>query len=281
MSEIAPAQKISVRDFIRQLGFTKGVENILAVCYYAEFIGDEKPHLGARDIAELLVAAKVPRPANLSRDLNSLIGTRRLNILNDVPAKIADYPNGYVRYSLTNQDADVIHNQMQKVGLVSTKPTERTELIKEIAESLHALIQKIPDQHEREYIEEAISCLSPVNNAPRAAVIMGWTGTVCNLRRKIDQQGTAGYIAVTGYLQAMNPKAKPVTNINDLEDIKDVHLLDFCEKMNILKGKSVKTQLVQWLDFRNGLGHPTQVKPGINKVKAFFEDIIQYVLAEP
>jgi len=86
---------------------------------------------------------------------------------------------------------------------------------------------------------------------------------------------------VTGYLQAMNPKAKPVTNINDLEDIKDVHLLDFCEKMNILKGKSVKTQLVQWLDFRNGLGHPTQVKPGINKVKAFFEDIIQYVLAEP
>jgi hypothetical protein len=170
---------------------------------------------------------------------------------------------------------------MQKVGLTLTKPTERTELIKEMTESLHAVIQTITDQHEREYIEEAISCLSPVNNAPRAAVIMGWTGTVCSLRRKINQQGTAGYTAATSHLQTMNPKAKSVNNINDLEDVKDIDLLNVCEKMNILKGKSVKTQLVQWLNFRNGLGHPTQVKPSINKVKAFFEDIIQYVLAEP
>jgi hypothetical protein len=56
---------------------------------------------------------------------------------------------------------------------------------------------------------------------------------------------------------------------------------DFCEKMDIIKGKSVKTQLGHCLDLRNGVGHPNNVKLGIHKVKAFFEDIIQYVLAVP
>jgi hypothetical protein len=279
-----------MRDFISQLGFTRDADNIQAVCYHSEFIGDGKPHLAEKDIEELLVAAKVPRPVELSEKVESLVIRRRLNLIVAAPprtetdnylARLGNSPNSYVRYALTNQGVDFINTRMQKMGLALTKPTERTELIKEITESLHALIQNIPDQHEREYIEEAISCLSPVNNAPRAAVIMGWTGTVCNLRRKIDQQGTVGYAAATGHLQAINPKAKPVTNVNDLEDIKDVHLLEVCEKMNILKGKSVKKQLVHCLDFRNGLGHPTQVKPSINKVKAFFDEIIQSVLAVP
>jgi hypothetical protein len=58
-------------------------------------------------------------------------------------------------------------------------------------------------------------------------------------------------------------------------------MLEVCDKMNVIAGKSVKKQLQPWLDFRNGVGHPTNVKPGIHKVKAFFEDIIQYVLAVP
>jgi hypothetical protein len=269
MSAASPAtEKISVQEFIRQLGFTKAQDNILAACYYAEFVL-EQSSFGIADIDGLLGNAKLPQVSNLPRDLKTLAGKKYLNPIR----------NARGRYTLTTLGADIINEQMQGVGLTISKPVERAELLKEIAEALHDMIQKIPNQAEREYIEEAVSCLSPVNNAPRAAVVMGWTGTVYNLRRKIDEQGAAGYATFTAHLQKINPK-KSATHFNDLEDVKDKDLLDICEKMNILKGKSVKDQLDQWLTFRNGVGHPTNVKPGIYKVKAFFEDIIQYVLAE-
>ena len=252
-----------------------GQENILAACYYAELV-EAQSDFGLAEIGALLDLAKVPRPSNLPRDLKALSDKRKryLNVVKGSSGSIT-------RYTLTNLGADVINDRMQQAGLVLTKPVERTELLKEVSESLHTMIQQIPNQHEREYIEEAISCLSPVNNASRAAIVMGWAGTVFNLRRKVDRQGVAGYSAFTTHLQNINLKAKPVADFNDLEDIKDIYLLDICEKMNIIKGKSVKNQLNQWLDFRNGVGHPTNVKPGIYKVKAFFEDIIQYVLAVP
>jgi hypothetical protein len=266
-------EKISMREFIGQLGFTKGVENILAACYYAEFV-ENLSNFGIAEIEELLEAAKVPRPGNIPRDLKSLASTSKkyLNIVKGTTGS-------NIRYTLTTVGANVINERMQVRGLAVLRTVERAETLKEISESLHALIEQIPDKAEREYIEEAISCLSPMNNASRAAVIMGWTGTVYNLRRKIDKLGASGYATFTSHLQKINPK-KFAGTFNDLEDVNDANLLDICEKMDIIKGKSVKDQLAQWLTFRNGVGHPTNVKPGINKVKAFFEDIIQYVLAE-
>ncbi|HEV2883103.1 MAG TPA: hypothetical protein VGX24_17675 [Pyrinomonadaceae bacterium] len=262
-----------MREFIGQLGFTKGVENILAACYYAEFV-ENLSNFGIAEIEELLEAAKVPRPGNIPRDLKSLASTSKkyLNIVKGTTGS-------NIRYTLTTVGANVINERMQVRGLAVLRTVERAETLKEISESLHALIEQIPDKAEREYIEEAISCLSPMNNASRAAVIMGWTGTVYNLRRKIDKLGASGYATFTSHLQKINPK-KFAGTFNDLEDVNDANLLDICEKMDIIKGKSVKDQLAQWLTFRNGVGHPTNVKPGINKVKAFFEDIIQYVLAE-
>jgi DNA-binding MarR family transcriptional regulator len=263
--------KISVREFIRQLGFVSGRDNILAACYYAEFV-EEKSDFSIAEIQTLLDVAKVPQISNLSRDLRALAEKRYLN-------RVKSSADG-IRYTVTNKGADVISDKMAAVGLILHKPSERAELLKEIAESLHPFIQQIPDQNEREYIEEAVSCLSPVINALRAAVVLGWSATVFNLRRKIDQRGAAGYAQFTSHLQKINPKAKVVA-LNDLEDIKDAHLIDICEKMNIIAGKSAKGQLDQWLTFRNGVAHPTNVKPGIHKVKAFFEDIMQYVLIVP
>jgi len=267
-------EKISVVEFIRQLGFTKGIHNILAACYYAEFV-QEISNFGIPDIEDLLDEAKVPRPANLPRDLKSLASTNKkyLNVVKNTSGNA-------IRFTLTTIGADVINDRMSVTGLVILKPTERAETLKQISEALHKLIIQIPDLAEREYIEEAVSCLSPMNNASRAAVIMAWTGAIHNLRMKIDRLGIVGYATFTFHLQKINAK-KSASSFNDLEDVKDADLLDICEKMDLIKGKSVKDQLAQWLTFRNGVGHPTNVRPGINKVKAFFEDLIQYVLAVP
>src|ERR1700752_644394 len=275
MSAVAPDKSmraISIEDFLRQLRFTSGKDNVLGACYYAEFLSDQAD-FGTAEIQALLYTARVPSVSNLARDLKALANKKCLNI-------VKGSSNGGTRYSLTTMGADVINEQMKLVGLTVLKPIERTEILKDIAETLHRLIQTIPTDSEREYIEEAVSCLSPVNNAARAAVIMGWTGAVYSLRSKIDKLGPAGYMTFASHLKRINPK-KSVFGFNDLEDVKDADLLDICEKMDIIKGKSVKDQLCQWLTFRNGVGQPTNVKPGIYKVKAFFEDIIQYVMAQP
>jgi hypothetical protein len=48
--------------------------------------------------------------------------------------------------------------------------------------------------------------------------------------------------------------------------------------MGILS-RSVKRHLAPLLDLRNACAHPTVVRPEIHWVRAFFESIIQYVLA--
>lgn len=264
--------RISVRDFLRQLDFKKGTDNILAACYYAEFV-EGRSDFGVAEVDELLASGRIPQPQNLPRDLKSLLDKKYLN-------QVKGTSGPAIRYVLTNLGSDEVANRMEFVGLTITRPTERAEILKEVSESLHALLQSIPLAEERDYLEEAISCLSPLNNAMRAGVVMAWEALVHNLRRKVDQRGPAGYTEFSNYYVAAYKK-KPVTMLNDFEDVKDVHMLDICEKMDIIKGKSVKTQLDQWLGFRNGCGHPSNVKPGINKVKAFFEDIVQYVLAVP
>lgn len=262
-------RQISIEEFIGQLGFDRGQDKILAACYYAEILL-KQPDFGPAEIQALLDEAKLPRVGNLPRDLKSLLSKKCLNTV-----------KGYgTRYTLTSIGINFIGERMQEVGLTISKPTERAELIKEITESLHELVQQIPDRNEREYIEEALSCLSPVNNASRAAVVMAWAGTVYNLRRKIDSQGPLGYSTFTLHLKKINPK-KSASTFNDLEDVKDTDLLDICEKMDIIKGKMVKTQLGHCLDLRNGVGHPSNVRPGPYKVRAFFEDIVKYVLAVP
>lgn len=264
-------ERISIREFLRQLEFSKGTDNILAVCYYAEVV-EGRADFAISEVEALLIEGKIPQPQNLPRDLKSLLDKKYLN-------QVKGTSGAGIRYTMTNLGADEITNRVEFVGLVISKPTERAEILKEVSDSLHALLATIPVAEERDYIEEAISCLSPLNNALRAAVVLAWQGVIHNLRRKVDQRGPGGYTEFTNYLQAAKIKAKAVASLNDFEDVKDVDMLDVCEKMDIIKGKSVKSQLDHWLTFRNGCGHPSNVKPGINVVKAYFEQIIQYVLA--
>src|SRR5438067_1697236 len=121
--------RIDVRQFITQLGFRSGQDNILAVGYYAEFV-EEKSSFGLEEVLSLLDKGKVPRPANPRRDLQILEGTKRF--LNPV---IGTSGND-VRYTVTNPGADYINDRMAQVGLVLHKPVERAELLKQIAESL-------------------------------------------------------------------------------------------------------------------------------------------------
>lgn len=155
---------------------------------------------------------------------------------------------------------------------------EITLTVKEISETLHKKVLYIVDADERQYIEEAIRCLHPPVLAFRAAVLMGWTAAIYHLRKKVEYMGYSNFNTA---FQKVYPqsKRKPVNHFYDLEDYKDIELLEVCEKLR-LYDKAVKKRLLSWLDLRNGCGHPTDVIPEIHIVKAFFEEIIEYVLTK-
>ncbi|HEU4758858.1 MAG TPA: hypothetical protein VFT91_02635, partial [Dehalococcoidia bacterium] len=133
----------------------------------------------------------------------------------------------------------------------------------------------VPDKDQREYLEEAIICLEA--GALRAAVVMGWTAAVWNLRRKVRALGLATFSAEFSRRWPQSKKP-PVKTIEDLEDYRDEEFLQVAEGIGLIS-KAVLAELLTHLKLRNNCGHPTAVRPRLNRVGAFFEDILQYVLA--
>jgi hypothetical protein len=64
-------REISVEEFLRQLSFATGQDNVLGACYHAEILSKEAD-FGTGEIQTLLNEAKLPNISNLSRDLRSL-----------------------------------------------------------------------------------------------------------------------------------------------------------------------------------------------------------------
>lgn len=150
---------------------------------------------------------------------------------------------------------------------------EWSTAVAEVSASLSELVDKIPNADERGYISEAISCLAA--KAPRAAVVMGWTGSIDHLRNKVEAAGFAQFEAA---YRAIYPKSKrgAPRALEDLEDFSDREMLTVTERMRIVAPAGKKALLAQ-LDLRNSCGHPTAAKPRVNTVKAFFEQVIDFI----
>jgi hypothetical protein len=147
-------------------------------------------------------------------------------------------------------------------------------LIREVSEKLHEDVLTIADSDERSFLEEAMACLHPTVNAYRAALIMGWAAVVHNLRRKLVLRG----LPIVDVEVKKHYARKKVEKEDDLDDLKDSELLIICQGLDILQ-RNVRQRLDGYLGLRNGCAHPTGVKPQLHVVRAFFEEIIQYVLA--
>src|SRR3954471_22883619 len=94
------SDRISVRDFVRKLGYESGQPAIHAVCYYAEFV-ENAANVSIPEVQDLLDAGKVPEPKNLARDIKALAEKKYLNVVRGTTGV-------NVRYTITNPGADVI-----------------------------------------------------------------------------------------------------------------------------------------------------------------------------
>lgn len=226
-------------------------EKVLAVLYYHLRYRD-KPSTTVEQIRDELKRARVPRWSKINvadvlnksgafADSAGLEGNRRL-------------------WQLTTSGEKHIRG-------VLNLPASEPEIEHDVT-TLAALSAQVADPVIREYIDEAIKCLSV--GALRASIVFLWTGAM----RTLHQEAFAFTPAkLNPAIQKHDPKAGAVNKLEDFAYIKDATaLLAFQELGMIDKGE--KATLGEALGLRNRCGHPTKYNPGIKKASSFIEDVL-------
>jgi hypothetical protein len=151
-------------------------------------------------------------------------------------------------------------------------PSTAPEIENDVA-TLQALVAKVSDSVVRDYVLEAIKCLSV--GAIRAAVVFLWTGAIRTLQEEcLTRHGATLNAAIAKH----DPKARSVNKLEDFAYIRDATALLAFQELGILD-KGEKTTLGEALDLRNRCGHPTKYIPGIKKASSFIEDVVGVVFA--
>ncbi len=151
-------------------------------------------------------------------------------------------------------------------------PAKDIEIENDVS-SIDGLIAKIVDEDVKDYLAESTKCLQV--NALRASVVFLWSGAVKKIR---DDVFACGAPNVTAAVQKHDPKAKPITKLDDLVLVKESVLLLATQDLGLFD-KNQRTVLDGCLDLRNKCGHPGKYKIGPKKVGGFIEDVIGIVFA--
>jgi hypothetical protein len=247
---------MTLAEFLGSMGNAGQREKCLAVLYYHQHYLN-KPALVVEEIRKELIRARVSRASkvNVADVLN------KSGALVDSPGVF----DGRRLWQLTTTGEMHIRTTLNL-------PAPGPEIEHDVA-TLEALAAKINDVVVREYIMEAIKCLSV--GALRAAIVFVWTGAIRTLQK---ESFTKYYANLNAAIAKHDPKARSIGKLEDFAYIRDATALLAFQDLGIVD-KGEKATLVEALDLRNRCGHPTKYIPGVKKASSFIEDVVGIVFA--
>ena len=212
----------------------------------------------------LLVLASLEAPCSISqiREKSMEVGLKIPISWN--PSSILSRSEGLaIRTSNGWEIAEKGLVRLQNVGVQLTKPS-----FTRVARDLHEQLHLIENTDTREFVEEAIKCYE--SSLFRSAIVMSWLAAVAVLHQLVIPNHLSAFNAA---LQRRNPKAKPVRNVRDIENLRESDFIDLLGSAAII-GKNTKTELKACLDRRNTCGHPNAFKVGENMVTSHIESLL-------
>ncbi|SHV60439.1 Uncharacterised protein [Mycobacteroides abscessus subsp. abscessus] len=224
---------------------------VLAVLYWHEQYR-ERDSLSASEIRTALVQARIQNAKNVN--VAQVLSTSGPAVNSE-----ANNEKGHKLWQLTETGRREVRSSL---GL----PDEQPEIAHSVGD-LQKLAAKLSDAGIRDYVNEAVLCLSV--GALRAAIVFMWVAAVRDVQNRV---WSCGAPAINAAAQKHNPKAKVVKKRDDLSEIKEVELLQIAQDLGELD-KSQKQILDHCLTTRNQCGHPNKYNPGVAKAKAHVEDI--------
>lgn len=149
--------------------------------------------------------------------------------------------------------------------------------VPKVASSLRSHLVKVGNADTQRFVEEAIACFE--SRQHRAAVVLSWVGAVSLLYDHVVAHHLSAFnVEATARTAASKNPWQSAKNADDLARMKESEFLVILEKLSVI-GKSVKKQLEQCLDLRNGCGHPNSLKIAEHVVAAHIEILILNVFA--
>jgi hypothetical protein len=247
---------MTLAEFLAPLGSARQREKCLAVLYYHLRYLDTSS-LTVEQIREELIRSRVPKASKINV----------ADVLNKSGALVdsAGVAGNRRLWQLTLSGEKHIRVELNL-------PASQPEIEHDVT-TLEALAAKVSDSVVREYVLEAIRCLSV--SALRAAVVFLWTGAIRTLQQEAFSNHNAN---LNSAIAKHDPKARPVTKLEDFAYIRDATALLAFQELGVLD-KGEKATLGEALDLRNRCGHPTKYVPGIKKASSFIEDVLGIVFA--
>ena len=144
---------------------------------------------------------------------------------------------------------------------------------------LAALPGKIPDQAERVFLEEAITCFE--NKAFRAAIVMTWNLTFFHLCHYVLKHKLADFNAEYPKRYAgihKKAKAPAIATYDDFSsDLKESEVIEICRSANIIT-KEQFNALSRQIGRRNSAAHPSTTVITHLQAEEFIHDLVENVV---
>jgi hypothetical protein len=148
---------------------------------------------------------------------------------------------------------------------------------------LKLIVSKLGEEDVSDYLAEAIACAD--NDYNRASIVMGWCATIDHIQKKLVMIGLDKFNAMSTELKKQTSgrfkrfnKEFHVTTINELQEVFDTDLLWVLEGMQLIDSNQ-GDRLRTCFQYRNQSAHPGEAPIGEVHINAFFNDIIEIVLA--
>lgn len=247
---------VELLDALESVGYTTQADIALAVAFWFDRLG--RSEITRTQFEDAFLRGRRPVPSRVKRVLDRLCA-EGLVVENSKTAT----------WLISSRGRKMVRTMMEQAGFPLSEAPRTWD------DHLKVMVASIQDEHVRDYVDEAVRCLLPPVSAYRAAILMGWTALACYLRKKVQGVGLDKFNAAYAYLHPSSKRR--ASHPNDLQDFRDRELVETCEALRIYD-KATKERLLHWLALRNAAAHPTEVRPGIKVVEAFFEEIIGQLL---
>lgn len=206
-------------------------------------------------------------PKNI-KDFFEIVNLKPPKNINDIFQKLSDSKkknNIFLKRDNNYLFERTTFNELEE-KLSESRPKQK------ISTTLRRLVQKIKDEQEAEFLEEAITCYEV--DSFRASIIMSWLLIMNHLQNYIFNNKLSEF---NTELAKQNLKLKKITNIDDFSELKESKFIELCRASRIVSN-DVRKILDEKLGVRNTYAHPNSIKISESKATSFIEDLIENVL---
>lgn len=222
------------------------------------------------------------KPEFTTKDIRDSFKSAMLKIPGDLSSLLAGQAKGKASVLIRSKNkgpyALSLHGMQEVEGILpaaGTGPVSLSTFLDAAVPYLRRTIAKVKDEHRREYLAEAISCLGV--GASRATIVMTWLATIDHMQEFVLSKHATAFNSALAKRSDKLSRLR-VASRDDFAEMKESVFIEVCRSAKIVTN-DVRKLLDEKLGTRNSCAHPSTITVSDSKVVSFIEDLVENVIA--